>query len=95
MKQSSKLRLLEVESRLKRERVYLEKPLKNNILNFLNVVKKLPEVIKEHQTIKNYTSKDIEMINRLNTTAIKKLQAKHNNSKAKSMALKSLSENPK
>lgn len=47
-----------------------------NILAYLTIMKKPPHILKEYEMIKNLSSKDIEMINKLSVTSNKKRSIK-------------------
>lgn len=47
-----------------------------NILAYLTIMKKPPLIFKEYEMIKNLSSKDIEMINKLSVTSNKKRSIK-------------------
>lgn len=62
-----------------------------NIIAYLTIMKKPPLILKEYDMIKNLSSKDIEMINKLSVTSNKKRSIKS----IKNTNTKALSSNAK
>ncbi len=42
---------------MKNEKIYFERPIMKNILSYINLVKKVPQILKEQISLKNINSR--------------------------------------